>query len=98
MSDIYGSSEVIPDNAWKVVNDALENADDELYNNVRKEEILSNRMLNDFEKEYKGILKKDNVSEILKTLRQKEEKQDAKRKVTVENKHTIEHSDEEYEF
>lgn len=86
VSNIYGNEKIIPDSTWEFIDNALKNADDELYSDVRKDEVLSNKLLKEFEKEYQDVLTQDNVSEILETLRQKDRKESK-----------IDHSDD-YEY
>lgn len=72
---IYGSQNMIPQNTWEFVDHALKYAANERYSDVRKDEVRSNKLLKEFQKEYKDVLTQDNVNEILETLRQKDRKE-----------------------
>ncbi len=70
--ELYGGFEKIPDISKKFIEKVYETDDlESLYNNVRQSEKENRSLLIEFEKNYKNVLKEDNVNEVIQTLRNK---------------------------
>lgn len=73
---LYGSWDDFPEDSKPFIEDAFKNGDFEnVYNSVKKEELESKDILVDFEKDYPKLAKESNINDILKTLKEKRNKQ-----------------------
>jgi len=73
---LYGGWDDFPEDSKPFIEDALKNGDFEnVYNSVKKEELESRDILVDFEKDYPKVAKESNINDILKTLKEKRNKQ-----------------------
>lgn len=73
---LYGDWEDFPLNSKPFIENALKNGDFEnVYKSVKNEEIESKDILVGFEKDYPKIAKESNINDILKTLKEKRNKQ-----------------------
>ena len=73
---LYGSWDDFPEDSKPFIEDALKNGDFEnVYKSVKNEEIESKDILVDFEKDYPKVAKESNINDILKTLKEKRNKQ-----------------------
>ena len=73
--DLYGSYDNIPDNSKAFIEKIIEKGNyEEIYNNIRQEEIDNKEILLDFQEEYPESINKDNVNEIINNIRKKQNK------------------------
>ena len=73
---LYGGWDDFPEDSKPFIEDALENGDFEnVYKSVKNEEIESKDILVGFEKDYPKVAKESNINDILKTLKEKRNKQ-----------------------
>lgn len=73
---LYGGWGNFPEDSKPFIEDALKNGDFEnVYKSVKNEEIESKDILVGFEKDYPKVAKESNINDILKTLKEKRNKQ-----------------------
>lgn len=73
---LYGGWGNFPEDSKPFIEDALKNGDFEnVYKSVKNEEIESKDILVGFEKNYPKVAKESNINDILKTLKEKRNKQ-----------------------
>ena len=73
---LYGGWGNFPEDSKPFIEDALKNGDFEnVYKSVKNEEIESKDTLVGFEKDYPKVAKESNINDILKTLKEKRNKQ-----------------------
>ena len=76
VENLYGDWDSFPEDSKPFIEDALKNGDFEnVYASVKNDEIESKDILVDFEKDYTGVAKESNINDILKTLKEKRDKQ-----------------------
>ena len=76
VKNLYGDWKSIPEDTKSFVKDALINADFEnVYASIKSDEIEAKEILIDFEKKYPKVAKESNINDILKTLKEKRNKQ-----------------------
>lgn len=73
--DLYDSYDNIPDNSKAFIEKIIEKGNyEEIYNNIRQEEIDNKEILLDFQEEYPESINKDNVNEIINNIRKRQNK------------------------
>lgn len=73
--DLYDSYDNIPDNSKAFIEKIIEKGNyEEIYNNIRQEEIDNKEILLDFQEEYPESINKDNVNEIISNIRKRQNK------------------------
>ena len=73
--DLYVSYDNIPDNSKAFIEKIIEKGNyEEIYNNIRQEEIDNKEILLDFQEEYPESINKDNVNEIINNIRKRQNK------------------------
>ena len=76
VKNLYGGWDSFPEDSKPFIEDALKNGDFEnVYASVKNDEIESKDILVDFEKDYPKVAKESNINDILKTLKEKRNKQ-----------------------
>ncbi len=76
VTNLYGGWNAFPEDSKPFIEKALKNGDFEnVYASVKNEEIESKDILIDFEKDYPQVAKESNINDILKTLKEKRNKQ-----------------------
>ena len=76
VKNLYGDWDSFPEDSKPFIEDALKNGDFEnVYASVKNDEIESKDILVDFEKDYPKVAKESNINDILKTLKDKRNKQ-----------------------
>ena len=76
VKNLYGGWDSFPEDSKPFIEDALKNGDFEnVYASVKNDEIESKDILVDFEKDYPKVAKESNINDILKTLKEKRDKQ-----------------------
>lgn len=76
VKNLYGGWDSFPEDSKSFIEDALNNGDFEnVYASVKNDEIESKDILIGFEKDYPKVAKESNINDILKTLKEKRNKQ-----------------------
>ena len=76
VNSLYDGWDSFPEDSKPFIKDALNNGDFEnVYASVKNNETLSKDILIDFEKDYPKVAKESNINDILKTLKEKRDKQ-----------------------
>lgn len=76
VENLYGGWDSFPEDSKPFIENALKNGDFEnVYASVKNDEIESKDILVDFEKDYPKVAKESNINDILKTLKEKRNKQ-----------------------
>ncbi|MBR2059872.1 MAG: hypothetical protein IJ982_13440 [Fibrobacter sp.] len=76
VKNLYGGWDSFPEDSKPFIEDALKNGDFEnVYASVKNDEIESKDILIGFEKDYPKVAKESNINDILKTLKDKRNKQ-----------------------
>ena len=76
VTNLYGAWDDFPEDSKPFIEDALKNGDFEnIYKSVKKDEVESKDILIDFEKNYPKVEKESNINDILKSLKEKRNKQ-----------------------
>ena len=76
VTNLYGGWEAFPEDSKSFIEDAFKNGDFEnVYTSVKNDEIESKDILIGFEKDYPKVAKESNINDILKTLKEKRNKQ-----------------------
>ncbi len=73
--NLYGDWETLPDTSKEFIADVMKDGDyPELYSQALESEENSKEMLVHFQERYPGVTTQDNVNDILRTLKQKQER------------------------
>ena len=73
--NLYGGWDHLPQTAFPLIKEIMESGRlEELYRLYREEEKNSKERLIEFEKDYPGVAKEDNIGEILKNLKARKQR------------------------
>ena len=73
--DLYDSYENIPESSREFIEKIIENGNyEQIYNDIRQEEKDNKEILLDFQEEYPESINKDNINEIIESIRRKQGK------------------------
>jgi hypothetical protein len=74
ITDLYGSMDVLPENSIRYLDNILAAEDLHTFTEKQQEQELEARnLLHDFEEHYSGVLKEDNLMDILSAIRNQEQ-------------------------
>ena len=86
IEDLYDTTDGNKESSWKFLDDIYNNGNfEEIYNESISEEKNVSLMLSEFEEEYPGVVRRENIADIINELRRKRDNQDGSTDNVAEN-------------